>query len=211
MNLHPDILEQYLTTHTSPQDPLLEALLRETFVKTQMPQMASGHTQGIFIEMLSRMLHPKRVLEIGTFTGYATICLARGLAAGGLLYTLDINEELESIFSKYFEQSGLASQIKFIAGNALETIPTIDEQFDLVFIDADKVNYARYYDLVIDRVRTGGYILTDNVLWSGKVLEREKDKDTQNIHLYNEKLRQDPRLQVVMVPIRDGISIARKL
>ena len=210
MNLHTDLLEQYLSTHASAQDPILTALLRETFVKTQMPQMASGHTQGIFIELLSRMLQPRRVLEVGTFTGYATICLARGLAADGLLYTLDINEELQTIFSKYFEQAGLAPQIKFIAGNALETIPTIEEEFDLVFIDADKVNYARYYDLIIDRVRTGGYILTDNVLWSGKVLHSDMDKDTENIHRYNEKLTQDPRVQVVIVPIRDGIMMARK-
>jgi predicted O-methyltransferase YrrM len=211
LSIHADKLEQYLSKHSSAEDPILAALSRETYLKVQMPHMASGHVQGIFLEFLSRMIQPKRILEIGTFTGYATICLAKGLAPEGLLYTLDINEELETIFSKYFEQSGLSDKIRFIPGSALQTIPTIQDKFDLVFIDADKANYAAYYDLVIDKLNIGGYILSDNILWSGKVLEEKQDKDTQNIQRYNEKLQADPRIQTVIVPIRDGVSIARRI
>ena len=205
------ILDSYLETHASPEDPILAALSRETFLKVQMPQMLSGHVQGLFLEMLSRMIVPRRILEIGTFTGYSTICLAKGLSDDGILYTLDINEELEPIFSKYFAQSRLDKKIKFIPGNALKTIPEINEQFDIVFIDADKMNYINYYDLIIDRVRQGGYILSDNVLWSGRVLEEKRDKETENIHQFNKKLAADPRIQNVIVPIRDGINLARKL
>ena len=190
------ILDSYLETHASAEDPILTALSRETFLKVQMPQMLSGHVQGLFLEMLSRMIVPRRILEIGTFTGYSTICLAKGLAEDGILYTLDINEELEPIFSKYFAQSRLDKKIKFIPGNAVKTIPEINEQFDIVFID---------------RVRQGGYILSDNVLWSGRVLEEKRDKETENIHQFNKKLAADPRIQNVIVPIRDGINLARKL
>jgi predicted O-methyltransferase YrrM len=205
------ILDSYLESQASAEDPILAELARETFLKVQMPQMLSGHAQGLFLEMLSRMIAPRRILEIGTFTGYATICLARGLINDGILYTLDINEELEPIFSKYFNRSGLDKKIRFIAGNAMKTIPEINEVFDIVFIDADKMNYSLYYDLIIDKVRPGGYILADNVLWSGKVLEEKKDKETENLHRFNIKLAADPRIQNVIVPIRDGINIARKL
>jgi predicted O-methyltransferase YrrM len=206
-----EVLETYLSANASAEDPILTELAHETHLKIQMPQMLSGHVQGLFLEMLSKMIVPRRILEIGTFTGYATICLAKGLPPDGLLYTLDINEELEPLFSKYFIKSGLDKKIKFIAGNAIKNIPEIDEQFDLVFIDADKMNYSNYYDLVIDKVRPGGYILSDNVLWSGKVLDREKqDKETVAIRDFNQKLRNDPRIQNVIVPIRDGIHMARK-
>ena len=211
MAFNSDRLESYLSAHTSSEDPILTELSHETHLKVQMPQMLSGHVQGIFLEMISRMIRPRRVLEIGTFTGYATICMAKGLTDDGLLYTLDINEELESVFGKYFAQSGFDKKIKFIAGNALENIPQVDELFDLVFIDADKQNYARYYDLVIDKVRSGGYILSDNVLWSGRVLEENKDKDTLALHTFNEKLKNDPRIQTAIIPMRDGINISRKL
>jgi predicted O-methyltransferase YrrM len=204
-------LDSYLESHASAEDPILADLSRETFLKVQMPHMLSGHVQGLFLESISRMISPKRILEIGTFTGYATICLAKGLTEDGILYTLDINEELEPIFSKYFSLSGLSKKIKFIPGNALQTIPTIAETFDIVFIDADKMNYMNYYDLIIDKVRSGGYILTDNVLWSGKVLEEKKDKETQNMHSFNQKLASDPRIQNIIIPIRDGINLARKL
>ena len=157
------------------------------------------------------MIVPRRILEIGTFTGYSTICLAKGLADDGIIYTLDINEELEPLFSKYFALSGLDKKIKFIAGNALKTIPEIDEQFDIVFIDADKMNYINYYDLIIDKVKPGGYILTDNVLWSGKVLEEKRDKETELIYQFNKKLATDSRIQNVIIPVRDGINLARKL
>jgi predicted O-methyltransferase YrrM len=205
------ILDSYLDSHASAEDPILAALSRETFLKIQMPQMLSGHVQGLFLESISRMIVPRRILEIGTFTGYSTICLAKGLADDGIIYTLDINEELEPLFSKYFALSGLDKKIKFIAGNALKTIPAIDEQFDIVFIDADKMNYINYYDLIIDKVRSGGYILSDNVLWSAKVLEEKKDKETELIHQFNQKLAADPRIQNVIIPIRDGINLARKL
>ena len=205
------ILDSYLESNASAEDPILAELSRETFLKVQMPQMLSGHVQGLFLEGISRMIVPRRILEIGTFTGYATICLAKGLADDGLLYTLDINEELEPIFSKYFTRSGLDKKIKFISGNAIKTIPTINEEFDIVFIDADKMNYINYYDLIIDKVKRGGYIITDNVLWSGKVLEEKKDKETENIHQFNIKLAADPRIQNVIVPIRDGVNLARKL
>ena len=205
------ILDSYLDSHASAEDPILAALSRETFLKIQMPQMLSGHVQGLFLENISRMIVPRRILEIGTFTGYSTICLAKGLADDGIIYTLDINEELEPLFLKYFSLSGLDKKIKFIPGNALKTIPAIDEQFDIVFIDADKMNYINYYDLIIDKVRPGGYILTDNVLWSGKVLEEKKDKETELIHQFNQKLATDSRIQNVIIPIRDGINLARKL
>ena len=205
------ILDSYLESNASIEDPILAALSRETFLKIQMPQMLSGHVQGLFLENISRMIVPRRILEIGTFTGYSTICLAKGLADDGIIYTLDINEELEPLFSKYFALSGLDKKIKFIAGNALKTIPEIDEQFDIVFIDADKMNYINYYDLIIDKVKPGGYILTDNVLWSGKVLEEKRDKETELIYQFNKKLATDSRIQNVIIPIRDGINLARKL
>ncbi len=204
-------LDTYLETNASAEDPILADLSRETFLKVQMPQMLSGHVQGLFLENLSRMISPRRILEIGTYTGYSTICLAKGLTEDGIMYTLDINEELESIFAKYFVRAELDHKIKFIAGNAIQTIPTIHEEFDIVFIDADKMNYINYYDLIIDKVKAGGYIITDNVLWSGKVLEEKKDKETENIHQFNRKLANDPRIQNVIIPIRDGINLARKL
>ncbi|MBS1618891.1 MAG: O-methyltransferase [Bacteroidetes bacterium] len=211
MVFSPEILNSYLDTQAAAEDPLLAEVSRETYLKVQMPHMCSGHVQGIFLEMISRMVRPRRILEIGTFTGYATLCLAKGLADDGILYTLDSNEELEPIFGKYFQRSGMADKIKFIPGNALETIPAIDDRFDLVFIDADKVNYPHYFDLVIDKVNPGGYILSDNVLRGGKVLLENKDKDGLNMHLYNQKLATDPRVQTVIIPIRDGVSFARKL
>ncbi len=211
MAFTPEILNSYLDTQAAAEDPLLAEVSRETYLKVQMPHMCSGHVQGIFLEMISRMVRPRRILEIGTFTGYATLCLAKGLADDGILYTLDINEELEPIFGKYFQRSGMADKIRFIPGNALDTIPAIDDRFDLVFIDADKVNYPHYFDLVIDKVNPGGYILSDNVLRDGKVLLENKDRDGLNMHLYNQKLATDPRVQTVIIPIRDGVSFARKL
>ncbi len=211
MNLLSDALEQYVTDYSSVHDTLLEELSRETFLKVQMPQMLSGNIQGKFLEMISRMCAPKRILEIGTFTGYSAICMARGLRPGGVLITIDVNEELEPITAKYFEKAGLQQQIKSIFGNAREIIPSLHEVFDLVFIDADKINYSHYYDLVFDKVKPGGYIIADNVLWSGKVVEDKKDKDTLAIHQYNEKVKNDTRVYNYILPLRDGLNIARKL
>ena len=172
--------------------------------------MLSGHLQGRFLAMMSKMIQPKAILEIGTYTGYSGICLVEGLQEGGTLYTIDINEELEDFVKSYFQKAGILDKVDYRIGNALDIIPNLPGKFDLVFIDADKINYANYYDLVIDRVNQGGYILADNVLWSGKVLDEKKDKDTAAIDAFNKKLMADNRVETVLVPIRDGILIARK-
>jgi caffeoyl-CoA O-methyltransferase len=204
-------LEQYIEKHSSPEESVLQQLNRETHLKVQMPQMLSGHSQGQFLEMVSRMCQPKRILEIGTYTGYSGICLAKGLSADGLLYTIDINEELQPMVEQYFAKAGLSNKVKQLIGDAREIIPTLNETFDLVFIDADKVNYSAYYDLVFDKVRTGGYIIADNVLWSGKVLLENKDKDTLAIDTYNKKVCADKRVETFILSLRDGLNIARKL
>lgn len=210
MEFLPEALEQYVEQHTTPESGVLQQLNRETYAKVMMPRMLSGHLQGRFLAMISQMIQPKTILEIGTYTGYSAICLAEGLQQGGTLHTIDINEELETLVREYFEKAGIASQVQYHIGNAMEIIPTIEGTFDLVFIDADKINYANYFDLVIDRVAKGGYIMADNVLWSGKVIDEKKDKDTAAIDAYNKKLMADPRVETVLVPIRDGILIARK-
>ena len=204
-------IEQYIEQHSSSEEKVLQELNRETHIKVQMPQMLSGHLQGQFLEMFTRLQQPKRILEIGTFTGYSGICLAKGLATDGLLYTIDVNEELQPMVEHYVEKAGLKTKVKQLIGDAREIIPTLHETFDLVFIDADKVNYMVYYDLVFDKVRTGGYIIADNVLWSGKVLEEKKEKDTLAIDNYNKKVFADTRVENFILPLRDGLNIARKL
>jgi predicted O-methyltransferase YrrM len=211
MHLISSEIEQYIEQHSSPEEAVLKELNRETYVKVQMPNMLSGHLQGQFLEMLSRMLHPKRILEIGTFTGYSGMCLANGLPDDGLLYTIDINEELQPMVEKYINKAGFSKKVKQLIGDARQIIPTLDEPFDLVFIDADKINYSTYYDLVFDKVRTGGYIIADNVLWSGKVLAEKKDKDTTAIDEYNKKVAADTRVENYILPLRDGLNIARML
>jgi len=211
MHLVSSEIEQYIEQHSSPEAPVLKELNRETHVKIQMPQMLSGHLQGQFLEMLSRMLQPKRILEIGTYTGYSGLCLANGLTEGGQLYTIDINEELQPMVEQYITKAGLANKVKQLIGDARQIIPTLNETFDLVFIDADKINYSAYYDLVFDKVRTGGYIVADNVLWSAKVLLEKKDKDTVAIDNYNKKVAADTRVENFILPLRDGLNIARKL
>ena len=176
-----------------------------------MPQMLSGQVQGKFLEFISRMINPEYILEIGTYTGYSAICLAKGLKSAGKLITLDINEELTPMVKKYITLEKLEDKIEVLTGNALQIIPTLTQQFDLVFIDADKNNYTNYFDLVIQKVRPGGWILADNVLWSGKIISQNKDKDTLAIDSYNKKIQQDPRVENVIISIRDGISIARKI
>lgn len=211
MDSLPEKIERYISDLSSKEDEVLQALSRETHLKVQMPQMLSGNLQGKMLETFANMMQAKRVLEIGTYTGYSAICLAKGMPEDGLLYTIDVNEELEPIVRKYIDAAGLQHKIKLLYGHALEVIPTLPETFDIVFIDADKINYCNYYDAVIAKVRMGGYIIADNVLWSGKVTDEQKDKDTQAIHNYNVKLRDDARVTSFILPLRDGLNIAQKI
>jgi len=204
-------IEQYIAAHTSGEDKVLSALNRRTHTDVMMPQMLSGQVQGQFLQMMTAILQPMRILEIGTFTGYTAICFAKHLPKDGLLYTIEVNIELEPIISEYLQDAGVTDKVKLHFGNALDIIPTLDEAFDLVFIDADKVNYSQYYDMVIDKVRHGGIILADNVLWSGKIVEDKKDKDTLALDAFNKKIQEDPRVSNVMLSIRDGIMMIRKL
>jgi caffeoyl-CoA O-methyltransferase len=204
-------IQKYAEDHTSPESDLLKTINRETHAKVLMPRMLSGHMQGRILSMFSNMIKPMIILEIGTYTGYSAICLAEGLKPGGKLITIDINEELESSVRRFFNASGFGAAIDYRIGNALEIIPTLKGNFDLVFIDADKENYARYYDLVINHVPLGGYILADNVLWSGKVLDDKPDKDTRAIKEFNRKIQEDARVENVLLPVRDGIMVMRKI
>ena len=210
MSLIKEDLQELLLKFCEPENELLQRIDRETHLKVLMPRMLSGHYQGRVLSMLSKMIAPKRILEIGTFTGYATLCLAEGLADDGLLYTLDINEELEDRVRGYFAESPFGSKIKYIIGDATRTVNDLDEVFDLVFIDADKKNNGTYYDLIFDRVRPGGLIIVDNVLWSGKVLTNQQDKDTRNISTFNDKVAADQRTEKLILPVRDGLFIVRK-
>lgn len=210
MDLLNDALETYLDHHCDPEDDLLKHVNRETHLKVLMPRMLSGHYQGRVLSMLSKMVNPNRILEIGTFTGYATLCLAEGLRPNGLLHTIDVNEELENMVRHNFRKSALDAKIYYHLGKALDIIPTLDEIFDLVFIDADKKNNANYYELVFDKVRPGGIIIVDNVLWSGKVLKDAIDKDTIGIQNFNELIAQDSRVEKLILPVRDGLFIIRK-
>lgn len=208
--INPDI-QQYAEQHTSDESLLLKKVNRETHAQVMMPRMLSGHLQGRLLAMLSRMVRPKHILEIGTYTGYSAICLAEGLEPNGTLVTIDINEELEDRVRQSFAEAGMQNQVDFRIGNAADIIPTLQQNFDLVFIDADKENYSRYFDLVIDRVNLNGYILADNVLWSGKVLNPKPDKDTRAIIEFNNKVHADARVENVLLPIRDGIMMIRKI
>ncbi len=212
MDFIPADIQKYVEEHSDNESELLEALSRETHTKVMMPRMLSGHLQGRVLSMLAHMIKPKCILEIGTYTGYSAICMAEGLAEGGKLITLDINEELESMVRSYFEKAGVTNQIDFRIGNAMELIPELEENLDLVFIDADKKNYTNYYNLVFDKVRSGGFIIADNVLWSGKVVKTEKkiDKDTQAILDFNRLVQEDSRVENVLFPIRDGLLVIRK-
>lgn len=208
-----EALDRYVCAHTSPEKELLAKLNRETHVKILQPRMLSGHFQGRVLSMLSHMIRPERILEIGTYTGYSALCLAEGLTETGKLITIDINAQLEDFVRAHLLQSELSHLIDYRIANALELIPQLDEEFDIVFIDADKQNYINYYHLVFDKVKKGGYIFADNVLWSGKVTgDYEKsDKDTKLLMDFNQLIREDERVENVLLPIRDGIMIARKL
>ncbi|NJN40934.1 MAG: O-methyltransferase [Flammeovirgaceae bacterium] len=203
-------LQAYAEAHTSPEPKVLSDLNRHTQANVLMPRMLSGHLQGRFLSFISHMIRPRRVLEVGTYTGYSAICLAEGLANDGLVITIDNNEELTRTVTTAIASAGLECSIKCMIGNAQEIIPSLHEKFDLVFIDADKENYSLYFEMVIDKVHSGGFILADNVLWSGKVLQPKPDKDTQGILAFNAKVQADDRVENVLLPVRDGIMIIRK-
>jgi predicted O-methyltransferase YrrM len=206
-------LQDYIALHTAPEPPVLKRLSRETYAKVLMPRMLSGHVQGRLLAMLSHMIRPAAILEIGTFTGYSAICLAEGLRENGKLYTIDINEELEDMVRNFFKEAGVESKIDYRIGNALQVIPTLDVSFDMVFIDADKMNYINYYNDIFAKVNKGGFIIADNVLWGGKVVGepgKKTDEDTQAIIDFNRQIQQDERVENVLLPVRDGLMIVRK-
>lgn len=213
MNFLPEPIEEYSHRFTSEEPELLAALNRHTQANVLQPRMLSGHLQGRFLSMISRMLKPRLILEIGTYTGYSALCLAEGLTENGILHTIDINEELETIANTYFKKAGKEKQISMHIGNALEIISALKGEFDLVFIDADKENYVNYFNLVIDRVRKGGIILADNVLWSGQVLKKKEEMDVETLALvtYAETVNDDPRVMNVLLPVRDGLMLTLKL
>lgn len=206
-------LEQYIEKHSATEPEILQHLTKETYQKILLPRMLSGHFQGRVLSMLSKILNPKHILELGTYTGYATLCLAEGLKSDGTIDTIDINEELEDIQQKYFGASEFKDQIIQHIGNALDIVPTLNKKFDLVFIDADKENYINYWNLTVPMMNKGGIILSDNVLWSGKVLEevQKNDKSTPILLEYNKIVNEDPRVETVLLPIRDGLTVSRVL
>jgi caffeoyl-CoA O-methyltransferase len=209
--IHPDI-ETYAEQHSKAESAVLQKLFRETHLKTLHPRMLAGALQGKLLKLISQMIQAEKILEIGTFTGYSAICLAEGLGKSGIVHTIEINPELEDIAVKYFKEAEMSEKIRLHIGNALEIIPDIDESFDLVFLDADKENYCRYYELVFDKIKKGGFMLADNVLWSGKVLEKPdpNDKDAIGIIAFNEMITKDERVDNLLLPFRDGLMIIRK-
>ena len=211
MDFLPKKIEQYAVNHSQKEPVLLQQLNKETWQKALVPRMLSGHFQGRILAMISKLIQPKTILEIGTYTGYSALCLAEGLQKNGNLHTIDCNEELEGFQKKYFDKSEYKNAIHQHVGNALEVLPTLDKKWDLVFIDADKKNYVNYFHLIIDKMNKGGVILSDNVLWSGKVTEtpNPKDEDTLNLITYNKLLNTDSRIETILLPIRDGLTISR--
>ena len=211
MHFLPEHIDQYAVDHSENEPELLQQLTRETWQKVLAPRMSSGHYQGRVLSMISKLIHPKNILEIGTFTGYAALCLAEGMQANGTLDTIDINEELYDIQRKYFDASSYGNQIIQHTGNAVDIIPELTTSFDLVFIDADKSNYKTYLELLVPKLTSGAVILSDNVLWSGKVVEKvnPKDIDTKALLQYNKILKEHPKLETVLLPIRDGLTISR--
>ncbi|WP_420385391.1 O-methyltransferase [Roseivirga sp.] len=212
MEFIPEDIQQYVEEHSDQESALLSKLNRETHQKVLMPRMLSGHLQGRVLSMITHMMRPQRILEIGTYTGYSAICLAEGLAEDGVLITLDKNEEVEEMVRGYFNEAGLTDKIDYRIGDAMSLIPDIEGPFDLVFIDADKKNYLNYFNLVLEKVRIGGFIIADNVLWSGKVVQTAKkiDTDTQAILDFNRSVQDDDRVENVLLPIRDGLMVVRR-
>ncbi|WP_298762908.1 O-methyltransferase [uncultured Polaribacter sp.] len=213
MHFLPEKIDNYVVNHSQEEPQILKDLTRETWQKVLNPRMLSGAFQGRVLSILTKIINPKNILEIGTYTGYSTLCFAEGLPKNGKIITIDKNEELETLQNKYFEQSGYRKQITQFVGNAIEIIPTLQEKFDLVFIDADKSNYINYFNLIIDKMNPGGIILSDNVLWSGKIVAAldPKDKDTKVLLAYNKLVNEDARVETVLLPIRDGLTVSRVL
>jgi len=211
MDFLPPKIDEYVVAHSQPEPEILQALSKETWQKILQPRMLSGHLQGRVLSMLSKLISPKYILEVGTYTGYATLCLAEGLQPNGAIHTIDINEELYDFQRRYFNMSGWGDQIIQHIGNGLDIIPTLDVSFDLVFLDADKNNYPNYLDLILPKISSGAVILSDNVLWSGKVVAPvdENDEHTKALLIYNKILNEHPRLETVVLPIRDGLTISR--
>lgn len=211
MDFLADEINQYTEAHTQTENKVLAELNRNTWTKVLQPRMLSGHLQGRVLSMLSKMIRPKYILEIGTYTGYAALCLAEGLQEDGHVHTIDKNEELEEMVKEYIEKAELKEQIKLHIGNALDIVPSLKKDWDLVFIDADKHNYSAYYDLLIDKMKSGSYLIADNVLWSGKVTQKyeELDEETQAIMDFNQKVHEDDRVENVLFPIRDGLMVMR--
>ena len=211
MEFLPEKIEEYAINHTEKEPQLLAELNRETWANVMIPRMLSGHLQGRVLSMFSKLVSPKNILEIGTYTGYSALCLAEGLKPSGNLHTLDINEEYTAVAKRYFNKSAYSNNIKQHIGQALDIIPNLDCKFQLAFIDADKENYTNYFDAIIDKMDVGGLIIADNVLWSGKVTSNEMDEETQALDNYNKKIVTSDRVETVLFPVRDGLMISRKV
>jgi len=211
MSFLPEKIDNYVVNHSQKEPELLKQLNKETWQKVLNPRMLSGAYQGRLLAILSKLIHPKNILEIGTYTGYSALCLTEGMQKDGQLITIDKNEDLENFAKKYFNKSNFKNQIQQVIGNALDVIPTLTQKFDLVFIDADKSNYINYFNLIIDKMNSGGVILSDNVLWSGKIIEdlKPNDVDTKTLIEYNKLLNTDPRVETILLPIRDGLTVTR--
>ena len=212
MDFLPKAIDKYTSDHSQPESDLLKRLNRETHLRILKPRMLSGHLQGRALSMISHMISPNTILEIGTYTGYSAICMAEGLTKDGKIITIDKNVELQEMVNRYFSEAGIEDNVQYLLGDAMQLIPKINEPLDMVFIDADKINYYNYFNLVFDKVRSGGFIIADNVLWSGKVVSSEKkiDKDTQAIMDFNRLVHEDDRVENVLFPIRDGLMVLRK-
>ncbi len=211
MEFLPEIISSYSLENTEKEPKLLSELNRETWANVMIPRMLSGHLQGRVLSMISKMIHPTNIIEVGTYTGYSALCMAEGLKENGKIHTLDINEEYTSVAKKYFDKSEYKENIIQHIGNAVDVIPQLNDKFQLAFLDADKENYSNYFDLIINKMDIGGYIIADNVLWSGKVTEENKDEETMALHNYNKKVFSDKRVETVLLPVRDGLNISRKL
>jgi caffeoyl-CoA O-methyltransferase len=211
MEFLPEKISSYSLENTEKEPKLLADLNRETWAKVMIPRMLSGHLQGRVLSMISKMINPTNIIEVGTYTGYSALCMAEGLKENGKIHTLDINEEYTSVAKRYFNKSEYKENIIQHIGNALDIIPKLNFEFQLAFIDADKENYSNYFDLIIDKMDVGGYIIADNVLWSGRVIEENKDEETIALHNYNKKMLSDKRVETILLPVRDGLNISRKI